>query len=517
MDPTAGVGRDRPFVLCLALLMASAVLLVWIATSRYGVGISADSVGYLSVAYSLRSGHGFRTFDGRPYLDQPPGFPLLLAGCGLLGLAPAVAARLVNALALGAIVGLTGITLRRLVPRRWAAGLGAWTVAVSLPLHEAASYAWTEPLFILCVLGFCERMTRFLAAGEWSALAAAALCAAMACLLRYIGLAVVLTGVIALLCGSVRERGGQRCWAAAGFAVAAILPLAAWCLRNWLLSATLFGERIPSTFTGKQLLTFTADTVVRWLAIPGVGSGLPIGPLAALLLLVAGCGLYRLAVGDLDPTSRVMLHLMAGFTVSYLGWLLVSAKSVAFDRIGDRLLSPVFVPLVILGVFTLDQGRRVTARPGAARWLMTAGLAGVSLGLVFPTHEALRRTRAMAADGAGGYATARWQESPLLQRLRREPLPGLVYSNRPDALYLLTGTAARLSPQHSYHNNLACRNRTSLPQFERDMEAAGTASLVWFPHATLPFLFRVEELPASLEITPRATFPDGTLYNMRVR
>jgi hypothetical protein len=517
LDSTSGVGRNRPAVLWLVPLITLAMLQVWLSTSRYGIGISADSVGYISVAHSLLAGQGFRCFDGRPYVDQPPGFPLLLAGCGLLGLAPVQAARLVNALALGAIVGMAGMSLRRLITCRRIAALGAWAVTVSVPLNGVGHYAWTEPLFILCALLFCDRMTRFITADDRRAFAAAALCAALACLLRYIGLTIVLTGAIALLWVNSGENVGRRCRDAALFVGLAVMPLAAWCLRNWLISATLFGARIPSTFTWKQILMLTAETIVRWLAIPGVSSGLRIGPLGVTLLAVVGFGLYRVAVGKLDPSTRVSLRLTACFTLVYLAWLMVSSATVAFDRIGDRLLSPVFVPLAMLTVFAIDQWRTIAVCPGAGKRLTTTGLVGLSLWLAFPTCAALRRTRSMAVVGAGGYSTARWHESPLVRSLRRQPLPGPVYSNRPDALYLLTGIATRLSPQKSYHNNFVRRNLVSLPQFQRELEAAGTASLVWFPDSPRRYLYTVDELPSSLGITRMATFPDGTIYTLRGR
>ena len=53
--------------------------LVLVATSRYGIGLSADSVTYLAAAQNIVDGRGYVNFDGAPVLAFPPLFSTLIA------------------------------------------------------------------------------------------------------------------------------------------------------------------------------------------------------------------------------------------------------------------------------------------------------------------------------------------------------------------------------------------------------------------------------------------------------
>src|SRR5258706_15257297 len=69
------------FLTCLALAI---VVLGGIATSRYGAGVSSDSVAYLAVAQNLRDGNGLYDHGGFPLLSRAPLYSMVLAGLNLL-------------------------------------------------------------------------------------------------------------------------------------------------------------------------------------------------------------------------------------------------------------------------------------------------------------------------------------------------------------------------------------------------------------------------------------------------
>src|SRR5258705_9200105 len=64
------------FLTCLALAL---MVLGGIATSRYGAGVSSDSVAYLAVAQNLRDGNGFYDHGGSPLLSLAPPYPMVFA------------------------------------------------------------------------------------------------------------------------------------------------------------------------------------------------------------------------------------------------------------------------------------------------------------------------------------------------------------------------------------------------------------------------------------------------------
>src|SRR5438105_13261793 len=109
-------GRGTPILKGALLqlpLAAAGFLLVLLATSRYGAGLSPDSAAYVSTARHLAAGKGYTLYSGEPYVDWGPLFPTVLAACGRLGLDPIPAARWVNAAVFGLILGVAGGWLRR--------------------------------------------------------------------------------------------------------------------------------------------------------------------------------------------------------------------------------------------------------------------------------------------------------------------------------------------------------------------------------------------------------------------
>ena len=62
----------------LAAAAAGAGALALFATSR-GIGLSPDSISYISAGRSLASGGGLRVWHGAPLTDWPPLYPALLA------------------------------------------------------------------------------------------------------------------------------------------------------------------------------------------------------------------------------------------------------------------------------------------------------------------------------------------------------------------------------------------------------------------------------------------------------
>ncbi|NIP42487.1 MAG: hypothetical protein GWO30_06835 [Gammaproteobacteria bacterium] len=69
----------KKYVILLAMLAILGAALIIYPTYHYGIGLSPDSVGYISTARSLISGKGFFQYDGQPFFLQPPLYPIILA------------------------------------------------------------------------------------------------------------------------------------------------------------------------------------------------------------------------------------------------------------------------------------------------------------------------------------------------------------------------------------------------------------------------------------------------------
>jgi len=127
----------------------------------------------------------------------------------------------------------------------------------------------------------------------------------------------------------------------------------------------------------------------------------------------------------------------------YLGFLVVSLT--LFDAstpLDARILSPAYLLLLVLFAGGLGwTWQWLVQRGNKWRWAVAVvALLIASLGLVDGTSA----VQQLSMDGQG-FAHSGWRESPAIQAVRELPSVTL-YSNKPTAIYLLTGRSAYITP-----------------------------------------------------------------------
>lgn len=443
----------------LALFLFFALLgavVVLISTSAYGVGLSPDSVGYVSAARSLSAGAGFANYASSPITVWPPLFPAILSAVELIfGVDPFDSARVLNALTFGGIVALIAFILRTYLPSRHTHGflaLGLLWALFSKTLLGISVMAWTEPLFILFSLFFLLSLSRYLETGRFRFLVASCMLATLALLTRYIGVTLVVVAVTAIA-ASRSSTLKLRLVNAAMFGTFSVLPLAVWLARNWCVSGTLMGERAPSQYSLLTNLRYTRDTLFSWFLpdrlAPWYTELMPLG----LLLLIVIIFVFRKNNIELGSSSRLSL-LMAWYVLVYSFFIVVSSTTTAYDRIGNRLLSPIY-PTVIL-LLLLIAANVYEQLESAYPRIVLAGFLIASMWSLVPVRQTVGLIRQWVEYGAGGYSTATWHQSEIIAYLSQkedqcENLP--IHSNRPDALYVLANVSAELTPRRTYYNS----------------------------------------------------------------
>ncbi|MCX6841829.1 MAG: hypothetical protein NTX53_06075 [candidate division WOR-3 bacterium] len=241
-------GTGRHWGVAVAVLALAGAGLVLLSTAKYGAGLSPDSVGYLDVARNLASGKGFVLHTGEPLVTWPPLYPMLLALIGFATrLDPAVFAHLVNA-ALFALVICVSARLLQTGSQQTTtySVLGVCAVLFSIPLSRVYAMAWSECLFIPLVLLYLVFAQRYWDSGGRLSLVAITLSTALACLTRYLGVALVPAGVVTIILATgVNFR--VRFTRAFAFAALSLAPLGLWLVRNHQLTGTLMGGRAASS------------------------------------------------------------------------------------------------------------------------------------------------------------------------------------------------------------------------------------------------------------------------------
>lgn len=494
-----------------ALVALAASLLTLFATQRYGAGLSPDSVGYIGIARNLVSGNGLREYSGKPLIIWPPLYPIVLASYSwIFGIDPILSSRTLNALLFGLITYASGIVFCRYLSRsRSLVLLGAFSVVIST-LFRVSVMAWSEPLFVLFTVIFLSQARPYLANRNVASLILLSLAAALAALTRYAGGTLILSGVGLVLLSQARDLK-TKIWHLAVFAAISAAPLAAWLARNYVLSGTLTGPRAPSSYSLSQNLKFAFDTLISWyipawinehrsiLLLIGLASGYVVG--------IRYEGRWKAIASPLFQTAPAGL-----FVAIYVAFLIFSATSVAFDQINDRLLSPVYIPLTVVFLTILESlfpshGDQSIYHIDSVILIMV-----VSIWSLFPCRAVISDALNRAENGAGGYNSKIWRESELLQYIKEHRLPeeSTVYSNAPDALYILADLESQMTPSRTaYNSSQPARDVRTLegswPEEER-------AYIVWFDHKIRPYLFTMDELATIANIRTIAQFGDGAIF-----
>lgn len=502
---------------------AVAALVTLLATAR-GPGLTPDSINYFSAGLSLASGDGLITFNGATLVQFPPGLPALLALAAEVGVGPDTASRVFNAVAYAATVVIASVLLRRHVRSTKLVCGAVILVAVDVTLLGIAQMAWTESLFVLVSVAFVLALERLCSAVRPAAwIVAAAVLVWMGFLLRYAGIALLPAGAIAVLLGRQRQGWRHAFGVAFAFGVVSLVAPLAWMARNLAVHGTLLGSRSPSP---DDLVTTVQRFVAilgRWIVpspVPVViqavcGAAFVVAVAAAFVWIVAN-PVRRRAFGqggatDADDTRdlRSLLPLVC-IVVVYSGYIIAAQLTAAFDPINSRLLSPLFVPLVVLVAVGLERGRAVV--PAAARRTTTTAVSVVLVVLLIAQAGlAVRLTWISGRDGVG-YSTAQWQDSELAGLAEGVPRTAHLYSNVPAGLW----SVLRRGPLHRAPEKHQRRSPIPIPMSEEFLRTVrcDTTFLAWSDHGEGDFLFTPEELAEYVQLEVIAEAADGTLYRL---
>ncbi len=489
--------------LVLGLLGLAGSIIAMLATSRYGAGLSPDSTYYIEVARALASGHGIPAY----FTFQPPLFPAILALMGALtGRDPLLLSHVLNAALFGIIIYVSGMLFfNRFTKYHGFALFGLLMIVVSKPLFAVAVMAWSEPLAICFMLISLYALDRFLAEKRKIFLALSIMAASLACLSRYIGVTIIVTTILALLIvhrSSIKQRITLSLLA--GFL--ASLPLLFWLMRNYSRSGNLFGaNHVGGAFTLQQNLSLTGRIIVGWFVPFALNN-------TALCLLVA-------AIAAAGWASRrhisSFMNVWSLFAFVYALFLIILRTLFNFDKIDDRLLSPIYVPVVagLLVVLAAAKGflERSSSRQIAAG---ITTLVAIAI-LFFRTTSIIANTASRMVDGAGGYNTRMWRESESIRYLQnhRNEYGTKAYSNRSDAVYLLTGIKTLYSPARTFYQS--SDTATTLSQLQGVWPDTAGSVLIWFNNIKgREFLFSEKDLGGIADLSPVIRFSDATIYSI---
>ena len=433
------LGR-APFTLLIVVLAGLGTAHILVRTATYGAAFGIDSTYYLATAINILAGEGWRDFRGAPLITWPPLFPLLLAAFGWVGIDPMAAGRFINAAAFGLTILVAGCWLRSNLRSQWLGLTATAMIAVSLPLGDCATWFMTDSLFVLLTLLALVQLASFLHRRTAASLGWAAVCTALAPLLRYAGMALI--GSVVLLLGLLARRKHTLI-----FGAVSSLPLLALLAHNWAVTGNLTqatGNRAASGQSLSDGLIQSVEVFRAWVVPPNAPDGVAyLLGLALVAVGLAGATVIlharrRLRANPEAAPAYVRLGPVLPFGAFAAGYLVFIVAVVPFTiphGIVDRYLLPVYVPLLLTAVVALDRFLCIEAAGGLAIRSGLAALVGLAT-LAHIGYSARENLRLTAQAWGDGYAdrslnlnTAYWQQSETLNYLRENPINGRIHTN----------------------------------------------------------------------------------------
>jgi hypothetical protein len=503
----------RRTVLSLLLLAAALAASVEIGTAaKEGVGLSPDSVLYISAARNIATGKGVSTPTAAgidlPLTLVPPAYPLVLAL--LVRFCPGhffAAARWLNAGLFGVLAAIIAAWAYRRSNRSvFLAGIVVALLLSSLDLLRVYTMLWSETSFLPLTFAALWLLDTSVDEPSSGRLMAAALLTAAAWLTRYAGIVTVAAGSLAIVCcqkGPVIKRVRRSIT----FAAAAGLPMAAWLMRNFFLAH----QATSRHFAFHPLLGQFSEAVQGVLSLWFFQTYQPDARMAVLgasLLAIFAvlCWVYGKRT---FLTASLQLPLI--FSFCYLALIIVIAFFYEAQLLApgeyDRILAPLHVAFLLSAAAAFSQ----------CDWPKSLGRtlgASAAVMMVCLGYKTVGAVKELSEDGQQ-YAGRAWRSSESIRYIEHVPSTMHVYTNGPQPVYLYANRSCyEIPPKVLASTQLANPAYSTLMDRIHAEIVQGIAVVVYFDREKRPQFPSEAELKNRFHASTMKT-RDGMIFSAK--
>ena len=507
------------------ILCVLCFVIILVGTSKFGPGVTHDSVAYLFAASTAAGGEGLQYFAyTSPFVQWPPLFPLILAIPELLSIDLLTFSMYFNAIVMALALWIGSRTIRQLSKVIFMPTLFILMGLFSFPLLKMSFFVWSEPLFIL----FTATVFHILLTADFDTInregfarpvLLMAVITALACLTRYIGVVIIM--MVCLYLFIKIEGFGRKIKAVFLYGFVSAAPTVIYLVRNYMVSGTLVGMRSPSGIPLSTNTLRAVKTVAGWIfpvvSKPGT---LPKPVLYLILAALALLALMLLWQILANAEKRSALIFLSAFCILYSVYMIVSATKVAFDPISDRYMIPVMLPLTAILVLLLDgileKLKLISSRKAAAHKIIGIGagiiLTGVMIFSLAANAVDLKDSTMKAySGGAGGFNTADWRSHGFLSQMERLEDSDMIYSNNPSPVYFLTEKSVHYTPKtfgiplYGYE------------AFLKESENYRNQYIVWFGNETSTTVYTPQQFEKDFTVTNIVKDDSYSIYKLERR
>jgi hypothetical protein len=427
------------------LLLTGSAVIFSISVMGYGLGITDDSVNYMSAAMSFPS--ALLKVDGSVYSEWPPLYPVILSLYKLTGMSCLSFATLLHGISFCAIVIILNSMTAPLFRTRPAYLMYIICLLCSIPLLQSSVFLWSESIFILLVILSFRQLNLYIFKPGLASLSFLILISVLLCLQRKSG--VIFTGAYVIILFAYRKKE-RRSWMLEipSYLILSTTPFILWTYRRFLISGSATSEAAWEPSRIFENLIQSTDILSSWLMpdeIPLILRSLLFLTLIALMILT--WKKYELSGPEKDKllirSSTITL------TVYTAALCLIFLYLRSSEPIDDRLLSPVYPFFILLAFIFLDKVLFLTGSQNMRGRIIIGVVILLPLYCVFRTGYHIKRWN---QEGTGGYNTKALAENKLINYLKNEKTGRMILSNN---IYVL-----------NYHLNFKAGQQNTITDLE---------------------------------------------------
>lgn len=494
--------------LILLVLISLAGVLVILYSTRWGVGMGHDQLGYIQGAQNLVHGQGYSHFtplgELKPTLQWPPLYSLTLTLPGFIGIGVFEGARWLNALLFGLNILMVGY-IAYLKTDLWSALFGSFLMLTSTVMLYVHAMALSEPLFISLGLAGLYFLDRYLVNSSTFLLILSALAMGAATLTRYMGVTLIATLCLGILFFGKRVLR-RRFFACLIAGLIASLPLLLWIVRNRLVTGETASRQVQVHLIKLSHLKEGLYTIALWFLPARIISNSK--ALVLFAVIMTTCSVLLIAWLR-KRGALTFLYLNVMYVLLYCLGLVFFISFVSLDLAFDtRYLSPVFVSVVLILTLSVSQISR-----GASRTVVR-GLAVLCLLLsCFYSVRAISFIKTAHQDGLG-WESRSWTQSELVSAVKGLPGDTLLYANYATGIaYLSKRKIADLPIRFDEHTeNPALGYREKLREI--GVESGKRRTIIIYINAFRPHFVSEDELKQFFSLKKIASTPEGSIYEV---
>ena len=490
-----------------ALLVAIAgFALIQLLARHSGIGLSPDSIVYLSTAQNIHDHGLINDYTNQPMMDFPAGYPIFLSGLIFLTGHPVTwFGPVLNGLLFGLLIWLCGWMMDRFSsPSRWY----KWPLLIFLLLSpcllEVYSMIWSETLFLVLSVLFMIGCHRYFRTHSTLALLGIAVIAGLGCLTRYAGISIIMMGGGLMICDGRLRWGGKKIGHILLFLAVAVLFPALNIYRNWRVTETFTGYREKAIRSVGDNLRGAGGVFCDWL--PFFNEHYALATIVALLFIfgITGIVLYRLI-----KKANFFTYDTIGISyfVAYAVFILYTASVSRFQPLDSRLLSPLFIPWIWGSTIWMPAViRRLRSRPVASTTRIILVAAAVCF--FYGEYNSFQENwEGIKYAGIPGYTEDSWQQSATMGYVKAHKAElegqGTIYSSCTDGLWFLARVPAELMPHLETQEDIDYMMRHD------------HFTVIWFNDSYNNDLIDVNFIKKQKELVGERHFDDGAIYYFR--